>query len=56
MEHFGELPYVSKAHLKKHLALAHLRITDRQIEATERTEDGERTEKYREETELAKPS
>lgn len=41
MEHFGELPYISKAHLKKHLALAHLRITDRQIEATERTEDGE---------------
>lgn len=41
MEHFGELPYVSKEHLKKHLALSHLRITDRQIEATERTEEGD---------------
>lgn len=39
LEHFGELPEMSRSHLKKHLALTHLLVTERKIEATEETED-----------------
>lgn len=33
IEHFGELPALSETHMKKHLAISHLRITEYEIEA-----------------------
>lgn len=39
LQHFGELPSVSRAHLKKHLALSHLNITQEYIEAEERADE-----------------
>lgn len=39
IEHFGELPQVSKDHLNKHLALTHLSVNRHQIMAVEETQD-----------------
>lgn len=41
MEHFGTFPAMSHAHLKKHVALTHLLITEERIEAIEETDDEE---------------
>lgn len=39
LEHFGELPQISKDHLNKHLALTHLSIDKHHIKAVEETQD-----------------
>ena len=39
IEHFGELPQVSKDHLNKHLALTHLSVNRHQIKAVEEAQD-----------------
>lgn len=39
LEHFGAIPHVSESQLNKHLALTHLLITDKEIQATEHTDD-----------------
>ncbi len=44
IEHFGELPFTSSLHLKKHRDLTHLRITERKIEARIETDDIEVSE------------
>lgn len=41
LEHFGELPRISQAHLEKHLSISHLRITDTVIEAKGKTQSPE---------------
>lgn len=33
IKHFGELPVISEIHLKKHLSITHLRITEFEVEA-----------------------
>mgnify|MGYP003094781894 FL=1 len=38
LEHFGKMPYLSETQLKKHMSLAHLLITDREIQAVENTD------------------
>lgn len=39
LNHFGKLPVTSALHFKKHLAVSHLLITERTIEAVEQVED-----------------
>lgn len=41
LEHFGKMPHLSDVQVKKHLSLAHLLITDREIQAIENTDQPE---------------
>lgn len=39
IRHFGELPAISEIHLKKHLSITHLRITEHAVEARAESKD-----------------
>ena len=39
IRYFGELPAISEVHLKKHLSITHLRITEQEIEAVAESND-----------------